>query len=224
MVGKCTNRLGAHASQMLIVAVGMAMLVLGPNSVAQTKLDGDTIRMQPSGASFRIPLDWTKEYNAVTITRAQLEKEKRGRGEWYKEYAAVLNASLPFSACSVQAGTHAWDAPTFGGIQMRGYVFDSSADEVEARIARKGLTAAKGLPASTARNASVDRSELEEWHKILIAYDVWYGDYGGKAKVEFYVSAHEAKTVVLVFMYVGSESEAVIQQILKSFSWKQRPN
>ncbi|HTS34609.1 MAG TPA: hypothetical protein VMH04_02995 [Candidatus Solibacter sp.] len=69
------------------------------------------------------------------------------------------------------------------------------------------------------RNASLTKSREKEWDRLLIAYDVWYGDYGGKANVDFYVTEAGGKTVVLVFMYASVNNNAsVVQQILESFS------
>ncbi len=213
----------------LLVALGSVALIVFPfdstgasegNGKHFSIVKGSTIQMQPSGASFEIPLNWTKEYGAVNITPKQLENVRRGKGEWYRDYARVVNAALPFADCSVQAGTHAWDSGTFGGVQMRGYAVESSADEIEDRIAGRGLAAAKALPTATARNATLNRNEAGQWHRILIGYEAWFSDYGGKANVDFYVNAHESKTVVLVFMYAGESDHApAIGQILKSFSW-----
>ncbi len=106
---------------------------------------------------------------------------------------------------------------------MRAYVFASGAEEIERRIAAKGLAAAKALPTHTARNAAENQYEEGRWHRVLISYDAWYIDYGGKANVEFYLTAKEEKTVVLVFMYAGTDPHddtSAIRQILKSFSWE----
>jgi len=53
----------------------------------------------------------------------------------------------------------------------------------------------------------------------LIAYDVFYGDYGGRANVDFYVTEAEGKTIVLAFMYAAvNNNNSVVRQILESFS------
>jgi hypothetical protein len=104
---------------------------------------------------------------------------------------------------------------------MRGYVVQSTLDEVERTISTNGLSAAKGLPRTTASNVSVEKSEREPWRRILISYDASYGDYGGKTNVEFYATAHEGWTVVLVFMHPDSANyAAVVEQTLRSFSWQ----
>ena len=43
----------------------------------------------------------------MIVTRAQLDKVRNEKGQWFKEYASIVNASLQFSDCSMQAGTHA---------------------------------------------------------------------------------------------------------------------
>jgi hypothetical protein len=227
MTGCSANRIGLLTSQVVIIAISIGVTLFDPSGgFSQTKeghystIDGNTILIHPSRASFQVPLDWTKEYHAVIVTRAQLEKVRNGRGEWYKEYASIVNASLPFSDCIVQAGTHAWNSNTFDGLQLRGYLLDSGVDKTGASIATNALAAANSLPTSKARNASLSRDEQGQWHRILVDYDAWYGDYGGKANVEFYMMMRQAKTIVLVFMYAGPENRSLIQPILNSFSWQ----
>jgi hypothetical protein len=178
--------------------------------------DGTTIRLQPSEASFEIPSDWDGWY----FEQAELTKVKRGRGEWYAEYAKVANAALPFTDCSAQAGRYLWNSPTFAGVTVRAYVTNRNAPKVEVEIATKAFSAAKALPSPTIRNASLTNVESEQWHRTLIAYDVWYGDYGGRANVDFYATEKNGNTIVLVFMYADMDHNlATVQQILKSFSW-----
>jgi hypothetical protein len=213
----CTGR---TLRTVAIVTAALISLAAGQGSKQQhfSTLEGNTIRMRPSGTSFQIPQDWTRKYNAVNITRTQLEKVRGGKGEWYREYARVANGALPFSDCSVTAGEDAWDSSGIG-LQMRGYVVRSTLDDIEQKIAIKGLSAAKGLPRTTARNASVGKSESGQWHRILITYDVWYGDYGGRANVDFYSTEVEGNRIVLVFMYAGMPENAnTVPQVLESFS------
>jgi hypothetical protein len=178
--------------------------------------DGRTIRMEPSGATFQIPPDW----ESVRIERAELREVRSGKGEWKTEYAVITNAALPFSDCSVQAGRWDWRVSTFAGVTVRAYVTNRSAADIEKKIATKALSAAKALPSPTIRNASLKKDQPGQWHRSLIAYDVWYGDYGGRANVDFYTTENKGNTIVLVFMYVDMNNNlATAQQILKSFSW-----
>jgi hypothetical protein len=167
--------------------------------------------MQPSGAVLQIPLSWTSEYDAVVVTRPNLKKVVKGRGEWTTEFAKIVNEALPFAECSVQAWNQRWDSPGFDGLQMRGYVIDSPAEEIEKRIATQGFAAAKKLPWGAAMN----EDGVGQWHRILITYDLWYGDYGGKANVQFYLTTHDEETIVLAFMYaIEAGNVSTMQQIL----------
>jgi hypothetical protein len=213
-----TYRLG---KRICIIAVLAALLGTATAEVSESNRhfstkDGRIVRMQPSGAAFELP---EGRWDGWYLDRAELDKAKRGKGEWYAEYARVANAALRFDNCSVQAGTYLWNAPTFFGVTVRGYSLDSAAAETENRIASKALSAAQHFPRKTVRNASLTQSREKQWDRLLIAYDVWYGDYGGKANVDFYVTEVEGKTIVLVFMYADVNNNAsVVRQILNSFS------
>ena len=109
---------------------------------------------------------------------------------------------------------------TFAGVTVRGYVTNRGAADIEKKIATKALSAAKALPSPTIRNASLTKEDAGQWHRGRIGYDVEYGDYGGRANVDFYTTEKNGNTIVLVFMYVDMDNNlATVQQILKSFSW-----
>jgi hypothetical protein len=55
------------------------------------------VRMQPSGASFELP---EGRWGGWYFERSELDKVKRGQGEWYTEYARIANAALRFEDCS----------------------------------------------------------------------------------------------------------------------------
>lgn len=178
--------------------------------------DGRVFRMQPSGATFELP---EGPWNDWHMDRAELDKVKRGKGEWYTEYARIANAAISFESCSVQAGTTYWNGASFSGVTVRGYSLNSAAGEADTRIASRALRTAQHLPRNTVGNASLTKSRVNQWDRLLIAYDVWYEDYGGRANVDFYVTEVAGKTIVLVFMYVDANSNSVVvRQILESFS------
>lgn len=204
-----------------IVAVLAVLLGTTNAEVSETNRHFSTreeriIRMHPSGAAFELPDGrWDGSY----LDRAELDKVRRGKGEWYTEYAKVANAALRFENCSVQVGTYLWVPAGFDGITVRGYSFDLPAAEIENHIASKALSAARHLPRSTVRNASLARSRERQWDKLLISYDVNYGDYGGRANVAFYVTEVQGKPIVLVFMYADLNNNiSVVRQILESFT------
>ena len=57
------------------------------------------------------------------------------------------------------------------------------------------------------------------WRKAVIQYPVWYGDYGGVARIRFYVASMKGGTLALVFM--GGEDHEV-QRILHSVSMQNK--
>jgi hypothetical protein len=201
----------------LVVAIVLLQTVRLLASTPQhfSTSQGASVLLHPSGATLQLPIDW-----GASLTTKELQGVKQGKGEWYTEYAEVINAALPFSACSLEAGRFLWRQGAFRTVQMRAYVLHSTLSNIEARIATKGLTAAKALPYPTARNAFVNKEETPQWHKISIGYDLNYVDYGGKANIEFYVTTHENWTVVLVFMHSGTTEPDEVRQIINSFSWQ----
>jgi hypothetical protein len=60
---------------------------------------GRIVRMQPSGASFELP---EGRWGGWYFERSELDKVKRGKGEWYTEYARIANAARRFEDCSAQ--------------------------------------------------------------------------------------------------------------------------
>lgn len=179
-------------------------------------LQGTTAQMRPSGASFHVPSDWTFD-----LTGRELEKVEKGKGEWYKEYAKIVNASLSFGDCSVRAGSENWDSASFDSMQVRGYSAHGTVEEVAKKISGKGFAALKALPPKIVTKGTINSDDVVPWRRILITYDLWYGDHGGKAIIEFYLTGREGTTVVLVFMHRDKATAAsLVRQILDSFSWQ----
>jgi hypothetical protein len=67
-------------------------------------IQDSTIRLLPSGASFKIPpawVDWNRSNGGnLFLSPEELEKAKIGVGEWNRQFAEVVNATLPFEKCS----------------------------------------------------------------------------------------------------------------------------
>lgn len=204
------------------IARGIAtVLFLGvicfPQSGAENSStrESEIIRVQPSGVSLRLPKSWV-----LYQTKEEIAGVKKGKGEWQTEYAKILNAAIPFASCSLHAGEHQWDTAAASMLQMRLYTLAPTKGNIEHRIMTKGLAAAKTLPFPTVRNAHLDKQDAGQWHKIVIRYDVSYGDYAGTANIEFYTATHEDWTIALVFMHAGTNEPNEVRQILDSFSWK----
>jgi hypothetical protein len=206
------NIMGGIATFLLFLGVICLPQSGGQNSSTQ---GSEVIRIEPSGVSLRIPKNWVRSQ-----TKEEMKGLKKGKGEWQTEYSKILNAALPFASCSLHAGEHQWDTAAASMSQMRLYTLASTNSNIENRIMTKGLAAAKTLPFPTVRNAHLDKQDAGQWHKIVIRYDLSYGDYGGTANIEFYTATHENWTIALVFMHAGTNEPNEVRQILDSFSWK----
>jgi hypothetical protein len=199
----------------LWVVMALLMWRLPANAQYFSSQQAASTVMHPSGVSLALP-----QTRNINLSRQEIERVRNGRTEWYREYARITNAALPYDHCSLQAGTSSWDSPSYAELQMRGYSFEAAPAVVETTIRAKALSAARSLPKKTASNASVSESEVGRWHRILVSYDAWYVDYGGPAAVAFYVTGQGSRTVVLVFMNAESGGgSATIQPILDSLTW-----
>jgi hypothetical protein len=192
--------------------------------------EGQKIILYPSGVSFRIPqkwLEWHERFHDnLHLTRDELEKVRDGDGEWDTEYGKVVNATLPFADCAAHVGGEGWGrgGSSFGDVQLRAYISDLGEREILSRIHGQAFDAARRVArpfptspalAELAPGTDVTDRKERQWRKLIIRYPLWYGDYGGVARVRFYVATIEKETLVLVFM--GGEDEEV-DGILQSVS------
>jgi len=205
-----------------------------PKPLRYATRDGQKIMLHPSGVSFRVPRQWLewneKFHNNFHLTRDELQQVRDGDGEWDKEYGNVVNAALPFAECAVHVGGDGWgrEGSSFGDVQMRAYTSDLSDREILARIHRQAFDAARReerrsprLPGLTELTPDADVTDGTErqWRTSVIRYPLWYGDYGGTARIQFYISPIGKETLVLVFM--GGEDKEV-EWILQSVSLQGR--
>jgi hypothetical protein len=77
---------------------GTATAGVSKNNLHFSIKKGRIVRRQPSGASFELPEGRCGRY----FERSELDKVKRGKGEWYMEYARIAKAALRFEDCSAQ--------------------------------------------------------------------------------------------------------------------------
>ena len=179
-----------------------------------------TIHLQPSGAEFQIPkgwLEWHAQFkNNLHLTRAELEKVKNAAGEWDREYAEVVNAVLPFSKCAVHVGDEGWggDGVSFADLQVRAYVVDMTPEQVLEKVSKDGVAQASKF----SKKVSTSQGKQENWQRGSVSYSVWYGDYGGKATIDFYARTFGKQTAVLVLMHAWDKQP--IEEIVKSFKWE----
>jgi hypothetical protein len=207
--------------------------VAPPAPPAQTNqpratLEDSTIRLMPSGASFKIPPRWVGMYRSndgnLFIRPEELERAKIGVGEWFRQYAEVINTTFPFENCSVHAGGSHWGNASGLALHMRAYTGKWSVEEVRTRVARLGIAGVLALDKRVSK-VSFERVNLDEWQVSTLTFYLSFGDYGGTARIDFYAQSSDEHTAVLVFMSIegdtGSSHKAEIESIVNSFSWKQ---
>jgi hypothetical protein len=201
-----------------------------PRAQQYATRDGQYVKLRPSGVTFRVPQQWLEWYdkfhNNLHLTRGQLDKVENGDGEWDTEYGRVVNAALPFADCAAHVGGEGWGlkGTSFGDVQLRAYVTNLSPEEIVARLNGVAFDTARRVsrPPPTAialkelaPDVSVNDEREGRWRRVAITYPLWYGDYGGVARIRFYIASIKEGTLVLVFM--GGEDQEV-QSILDSVS------
>ena len=185
--------------------------------------DGQRIVLRPSGVSFVIPKEWLSWFeqfhNNLHLTHQELSMVKDANGEWDTEYAKVVNSALPFEDCAAHVGGDGWgkDSVSYIDVQMRAYTTNLSPQQIKANIHGPAFVTARNVASHRApsdnQSIKIEDSLDGRWTNSLIQYPVFYGDYGGLARIRFYSTERNNQTLVLVFMG-GKEEE--IQEILKS--------
>ena len=184
---------------------------------------GQTITLHPSKAKFTVPAEWISWYgrfhNNLHLTAQQLESVRVATGEWDTEYATVINSVLPFQDCVAHVGGEGWgkDGGSFGDVQLRVYVTPLSEEQVKVSISAQGLSAAQKFSSQTLLLPTLD---LDSWHRTSLKYELFYNDYGGTARVDFFTNTYEGQTFVLVFMYCDTNRFGALDEvasILRSF-------
>lgn len=114
------------------------------------------------------------------------------------------------------------EGASFGDTQMRVYITAESTNSVIERVASIGLASARkvarpgpsALPESLKPSAEYsDEGREGNWRKVTLQYPLWYGDYGGLARIRFFAVPIAGQTLVLVFM---GGNKAEIDEIVRS--------
>lgn len=182
--------------------------------------DGRNITVQPYSVSFRVPqqwLEWNDQFHNNFHLGADLKDVRNGGGEWDTEYAQVVNAALPFEYCAIHAGGDGWgkQGSSFADVQMRVYDTPFTNENVLNGIRGGAFNAAKRISSKS----EIVEARDPEWQSAEVNYFLWYGDYGGTARVRFYLHPVGSHTIVFVFMG-GDEKE--VRDILNSVSFPQK--
>jgi hypothetical protein len=186
-----------------------------------SRISGNDVTEEPSGESFRIPqewLDWNRKFhNNLHLSRAQLEGVRDATGEWDREYAAVVNAILPFDSCAAHVGGEGWgrDGVSFGDLQVRVYTGAFRPQAIRSAVLTSGRETAERF----FQPVRVDSEAIGGWTTTKLEWRAWYGDYGAVAHVDVLVSQLTSPVTVLVFMYSSGANRAHERDsILTSFA------
>ena len=180
--------------------------------VDSARLIDDRVVVEPLAFSIQVPPLWLGRpdpanrglcdarpagtvADRIRTDRASFGDLQRARGEWTREYSAVVDSVLPFGSLVAQLGGDPWNG-TCGAPQLRIYVRDTAAVPV-------AVAAVHGVRAAERFFTPVSRIDADSsgWAMTRLAWNAWYHDYGGTATVEFWSRRIRARTVTLVFMY-----------------------
>lgn len=209
------------------VALGLHLAAGATTDTA--RISGDRLLVEPLGFSFTIPALWLGKpgpskllfcdahpagsvSDRILTERSRLPQLKDPKGEWKKEYAAVIDSMMPFDALVAHLGGDPWNGYC-GAPQMRVYVQDSSAPPPRALSSRGTASAARYF--QPVQNVQADSAG---WEVTRVFWDAFYYDYGGTAQVEFWSRVIRDRRVTLVFMYTPyvEHHRAVLSSILQS--------
>ncbi|MDQ3998468.1 MAG: hypothetical protein M3303_15775 [Gemmatimonadota bacterium] len=204
------------------------------------RLVDDRLIIEPLGASFRLPPVWlgvprvtnqpfrmcsddpdgTLEERLHT-NRRMLPVVTHARGEWKREFSAVVDSVFPFDALVAQAGGGRWslDGHCTIAVQLRIYVGNFSPEWLASRAATAGVRTARRFFQPVER-AVVDTAG---WQGSRLSWNAWYYDYGGQAFVDVFARRVHDHTLALVFMYVGGTKEQLAERALVLRSFEVRP-
>jgi len=188
-------------------------------------------------------------HNSLHFTKKDLAAVEDGDvADWDPEYATVVNAVLPFEQCALHAGGEGWgrEAVSYADLQMRVYILDEAPEKIEAKAVSEGAHAVRTLftprriawrnrggpirerPEPPIKDADklpkdmkipVERNTKDGWRQVALSYDLFYGDYGAKASIDFRLRRTSDHTVAVVFMHTNFNKQApAIKAILASFT------
>lgn len=187
--------------------------------------------------------------NSLHFTEKDLAAVENGdQADWDPEYATVVNAVLPFEQCALHAGGEGWgrEAVSYADLQMRVYILDEAPEKIEAKAVSEGAQAVRTLftprriawrnrggpvrerPEPQIKDADklpedmkvpVERDTKDGWRQVALSYDLFYGDYGAKASIDFRLRRTGDQTLAVVFMHTNFNKQApAIKAILASFT------
>src|SRR5262245_19659592 len=180
----------------------------------QAIVSEQTVVIKPYDISFSLPaswLEWQQKYhNNIHSTRRELHRTKYGEREWDFEYARIVNALLPYDKCVLHAGGEGWgrESGSFGDLQVRLYLGDFNIEQIENDVRTHGSRVAQKV----GKNVEVTRDELVGWPRVSLTYDLWFDDYGGKARIDFCLRRVNDVSTLFVLMYCSDFRSKQIEE------------
>lgn len=167
------------------------------------------------GVRVELPAAWLtgRARDNLHLSRGALRSVREGAGEWDTEYAAVLAELLDFDRCAAHVGGEGWGTAgaSFADLQLRVYTVRETPAEIVAHAEAQHF-------AGIVPQISVDHTG--PWTQLRLAYDLHYGDYGGRANVDVRMHRFGDATAVLAGMYVdGRGRERELEDILATACW-----
>jgi hypothetical protein len=148
---------------------------------------------------------------AVYVTPSEIRSVRTSDAEWAHLYATIAEDALPFEACVAHIGQESFTSPvTYTSLTIRIYALEEDLDRVM-REASAGAIAGAGRVACEAQpgpffgqvTQPIDTrtDEVGAWKRVVVDVHVWYGDYGGIARVEMRAHRRPGATVVVMAFY-----------------------
>jgi hypothetical protein len=233
-IGLCTLVIAAVAMAVIAFVYSEVDIRIGDAGRFASR-NGRTIELHPSEVTFQIPQDWldwdAQFHNNLHLTHGQLRSVRLGHGEWDSEYGAVVNSALPFEDCAAHVGGEGWgwSGVSFGDLQVRAYVSELRSYQVLSAISKQGFKTAQGIAErqhSAGNGAVLSSSTKDKWQYVEISYPLWYGDYGGTARINFYVKDIGRYRLVIVFMGGSNQNEkdSILNSVEIPSSSKSQPS
>jgi hypothetical protein len=211
---------------------GILRLVLQLAAIATgdtARIAGDRLIVEPLGFSIEVPALWLGKpgppnlffcdvpaagtvSDRILTDRSKLEQLRDPRGEWKREYAAVVDSVMPFGAFTAHLGGDPWNG-TCDAPQVRVYVQDSAAPSPRS-LAQSGVESAERF----FKPVQKVQTDSAGWELTRISWEGFYYDYGGTAQVEFWSRRIRNRRVTLVFTYTPyvEHHRAMLTSILHS--------
>lgn len=207
----------------MIQSLLIAGVLQGAPRPDSARLDGQRLVVEPIGISFRLPSVWLglprpqgRDYlcandpagtvaDRIVTEPARFKSLQAPAREWKKEFSAVVDSVLPIRDLVAHLGGDPWTG-SCSAMQMRVYVGD--------RLAQRSAAAEPGMRTAERYFKPVERTQVDSagWRITRLAWNAWYYDSGGPARVEFWARSIAKRDLVLVFMFAGYNADQFLDR------------